>query len=210
MGDRTKINQQVENRRMRSHGGGNRRRSPLVLLFLLLVWSILLGWGISLAVQPPQPISANSQSQIAEVQNSQLKTQDAIGTVDPVTKRHQLGQELYLANCSSCHIALSPAVLPTSSWQKLLEELNQHYGKQLPPIVSFDLIAIWEYLKAYSRPLIANEKTPYRVSASRYFKALHPRVELPRPTTMNSCITCHPGATKYNFRQLTPEWENSP
>jgi len=209
MGDRTKINQQVGNRQKRSPWVGNRRRSPLVLLFLLLVWSILLGWGISLAVEPPQHLTTSANSP-AEVQNSQLKTQDAIGTVDPVTKRHQLGQELYLANCSSCHIALSPAVLPTSSWQKLLEELNQHYGNQLPPIVNFDLIAIWEYFKAYSRPLIADEKTPYRVSASRYFKALHPRVELPRPTTMSSCITCHPGAAKYNFRQLAPEWENAP
>lgn len=167
----------------------------------------MLGWGISLAVQPPQPILANSQ---AEVQNSQLKTQDDIGTVDPITKRHQFGQELYLANCNSCHIALSPAVLPTSSWQKLLEDWNQHYGNQLPPIISTDLMLIWEYLKAYSRPLLANEKTPYRVSASRYFKALHPRVTLPRPLTMGTCITCHPGATKYNFRQLAPEWENAP
>jgi hypothetical protein len=28
--------------------------------------------------------------------------------------------------------------------------------------------------------------------------------------TVNSCISCHPGASQFDFRSLTPELQNSP
>jgi len=48
------------------------------------------------------------------------------------------------------------------------------------------------------------------VTESRYFKALHPRIDLPPTLTAAGCISCHPGARDYNYRRLTPEWEDSP
>jgi len=132
------------------------------------------------------------------------------GTVDPVPARYQLGQELYLENCASCHVALPPEVLPTETWRRLLLEPEQHYGQKLQPMIGPSLLVMWDYLRTFSRPQVAKEATPYRVSESPYFKALHPRVDLPQPVNPGSCVTCHPGVTQYNYRSLTSEWENSP
>lgn len=153
-----------------------------------------MGWGLAL-VTNAQPTTQNSIS-------------DTINTVDLVPERYELGQELYLENCSSCHIAVPPAVLPTQTWQRLLQD-PQHYGVQLKPLVDPPRLIVWNYLRTFSRPVAKDEKIPYRVNESRYFKALHPKVELPRPVRIGSCVSCHPSAAEYNFRSLTPEWENS-
>lgn len=147
-----------------------------------------MGWGLAL------------------VTNAQTAP-DGIGTVDPVPQRYQLGQQLYLENCSSCHIAISPAVLPTQTWKQILLD-SQHYGVQLKPLVDPPRVLVWNYLQNFSRSLAKGEETPYHVADSRYFKALHPNVKLPRPVKISSCVSCHPGANNYNFRRLSPEWES--
>lgn len=167
-----------------------RRRSPLILILLILLWSLAMGWGLAL-VTNAQPTAQSS----------------AIGTVDPVPQRYQLGQELYLENCANCHIALPAAVLPTQTWQQLLQD-SQHYGINIPLLVDPPRLLVWNYLKAFSRSQTKEEQTPYRIKDSRYFKALHPKVKLPRPLQIGSCVSCHPSGEQFNFRSLTPEWES--
>ena len=171
----------------------NKGRSPFVLILLILLWSLAMGWGLA-SVTNAQPSAENSAS-------------DAIGTVDPVPARYKLGQELYLENCATCHNPVSPAVLPTQTWQQVLQD-SQHYGVKLPPLVDPPRLLVWNYLQNYSRSQAKEEETPYRVEDSRYFKALHPQVKLPRPLEITSCVSCHPSAAEYNFRRLTPEWES--
>lgn len=152
-----------------------------------------MGWGLAL-VTNAQPTAQTAS--------------DAISTVDPVPSRYQLGQELYLENCAGCHIALPPAVLPTQTWKEILQD-SQHYGTQIPPLIDPPRLLVWNYLQKFSRSQAKEEETPYRVDDSRYFKALHPKVKLPRPIQITSCVSCHPSAAQYNFRNLSPEWENS-
>lgn len=163
-----------------------RQRSPLILILLILFWSLILGLGLAQAIEP-------------------AKT----GTVDVVPQNYQVGQELYLENCATCHIGIPPAVLPTQTWRDLLQD-SQHYGVELKPIASLNRRLIWNYLLFSSREVKPDEKVPYRVSESKYFKALHPKVDVPRPVSLSSCATCHPGANQYNFRSLTPNWEDAP
>lgn len=132
-----------------------------------------------------------------------------VGTVDVVPRQHQLGQELYLENCATCHVGVPPQVLPSETWLELIQD-SQHYGVRLQPLVDPTRFLVWNYLKASSRQLLPEETTPYRVRDSRYFKVLHPKVELPRPLSLSSCVTCHPGATRYDFRSLTAEWKDAP
>ncbi|MBD2198815.1 MULTISPECIES: diheme cytochrome c [Calothrix] len=167
-------------------------RQPLGLLLVVLAWSLAMGWLLSVA------------------SNVQGATPNAeIGTVDVVPAQYQLGQQLYIENCSTCHIALPPAVLPSQTWKNLLED-SQHYGAQLQPLIDPPRILIWRYLQTFSRPQRKDEETPYRVKDSRYFKALHPKVKLPQPIQISSCVSCHPSATDYNYRRLSPEMESSP
>jgi Dihaem cytochrome c len=162
------------------------RKSSLTILFLLtLLWSATLGWGMALAVEYPT-------------------------TVAQIPNNYQLGQELYLKNCSSCHVAIPPEVLPTETWRKLLQKPQEHYGKKLLPLKGLDLQLTWNYLSTFSRPLRTNEPMPTYVGQSRYFKILHPRVEFPEPLTNQSCYGCHPGAQKFDYRSVSPQWENAP
>ncbi|MFH7030650.1 MAG: cytochrome C [Heteroscytonema crispum UTEX LB 1556] len=169
------------------------KRSPIGLIMVILAWSLAMGWLLAMAT--------NAQGATPKA------TQGAeVGTVDVVPAQYQLGQQLYLENCASCHIALPPAVLPTQTWKNLLQD-SQHYGAQLKPLIDPPRILVWRYLQTFSRVQLQDESTPYRVNDSRYFKALHPGVKLPRPVQIGSCVSCHPSASDYNFRRLSSEWE---
>lgn len=119
-----------------------------------------------------------------------------------------LGRDFYLKNCSSCHIPIPAEVLPTDTWQKILEQPSDHYGVSLPNMININVRLIWSYLRSYSRPSLEGETTPEFITNSRYFKALHPLVDLPRPVSYQSCKLCHPGTATMNYRILTPEWND--
>jgi hypothetical protein len=169
-----------------------RHRTRLTLVLLSLCFC--LGWGLAQGLQPSIAQSIG--------QTSKPDTVNAIGTVDPVAVSQQRGQDLYLATCASCHIAIPPAVLPSQTWLALLQD-QEHYGTQVPTISSFNRRLIWNYLKTYSRSLRVDEAVPYRLASARHFYALHPQVDLPRNVTIDSCISCHPKANVFNFR----EWQ---
>ena len=164
------------------------KRQLLIVMLIIFGWSVAIGFILGLAT------------------STQAANPPEIGTVDVVPAKYQLGQELYLNNCSTCHLALPPQVLPSETWQHILED-SQHYGAQIKPLARIQYTLVWRYMTTFSRLKLANEKIPYRLSRSRYFLALHPNIELPEPPNMGSCVTCHPGAENYNFRKLTPDWD---
>lgn len=178
------------------------RRSPMILLLLLLFWSVLLGWGLA---QAQTPVVQQGHGAIAQA----TTTPDPAGLVDVVPDNLQLGQELYLENCATCHVGLPPATMPTESWQRILTD-STHYGATITPLAEPAIYVAWNYVSLYSRPLNEDEPIPYRLRSSRYFKALHPQVEFSEPVTVRSCITCHPAAEQFNYRRLTPAWGDAP
>lgn len=153
--------------------------SRLLLLFLIAFVSVILGWQLEKA--------------IAQNQDNNF----------------QISRKLYLENCASCHVPLPAEVLPTETWQQILENPEQHYGESLPRTIGLNTRLIWNYLRTFSRPLLPEEPKPEYVTNSRYFKALHPQVDLPQPVTHQSCILCHPGAQQLDYRTLSPEWEGT-
>lgn len=198
-----------------------RRRSPLVLFLLLLLWSVILGWGLAQATTAPQgsqgraiaPTQAlATQALIAQTtapNSSPVTAPDQSGLVDIVPAEFQMGQELYLQNCATCHVGLPPAVMPTDSWKKILTQPT-HYGVEITPFQSPTLQAVWNYVSTYSRPLKKDEPVPFRLRSSRFFKVLHPDVEFSEPISVNSCVTCHPAAAQFNYRSLTSQWQETP
>jgi hypothetical protein len=118
------------------------KRKFIGLMVIILAWSLAMGWLLALA------------------SNVQGAT-NVVGTVDVVPAQFQLGQELYLENCSNCHIPIPPAVFPTQTWKNLLQD-SQHYGAQLKPLVDPPRILVWRYLSTFSRAQLRDEQTPYR------------------------------------------------
>lgn len=120
--------------------------------------------------------------------------------VDVVASPYRLGHQLYQDTCATCHLAVPPATLPSTSWATLLQDPS-HYGVQLTPPSGPRRTALWSYLQTYSRPQSPREeRTPYRLAQSQYFQALHPQVTLPQPLTLQSCVQCHPGAVQNQYR----------
>jgi hypothetical protein len=158
-----------------------------------------MGWGFAQA-KPGTSLSTSTPTQISRTLTS---------AVDPVTPEHQLGQDLYLENCATCHVGVPPAIFPRDTWLQLIQD-PQHYGTEIRPLVDPTRLLVWNYLEFYSRARGSNEDIPYRVNNSRYFRILHPDVELPRPTRLSSCQTCHPGAEQFNYRSLSSEWQEAP
>jgi len=178
------------------HYRSPRRRSALLLAALLILWSFCFGWLASWAIAQNGTSATPTNLPIA------IPTDlPAIGTVDPIPANQRAGQAIYLDSCTTCHIAIPPAVLPSETWRDLL--LNEeHYGVTVPVLPSPQIYMLWEYLQFYSRPNPAeNETIPYRLDQSQYFTALHPGVDVPRPVKANGCISCHAGAEAFNFRE---------
>ncbi|MGB8701736.1 MAG: hypothetical protein WCD18_20155 [Thermosynechococcaceae cyanobacterium] len=176
----------------------SRRPSVWVLLLLLFGLSSFCGWTL-----------AQVQSSLAMPSLQAQAVPAPTGTVDAVPADLQLAQEIYLARCATCHIGVPPAVLPSESWLNILRDDN-HYGVPWQPLRNPDLALTWKYARTFSRPLNPNEQAPYRVEKSRYFKILHPRVKFTEPVTLNTCASCHIGAKQFNFRELSPQWQDGP
>jgi hypothetical protein len=152
-------------------------------------------------------------SMMAGILLSSLWKQPAIAqstAPNQLLSRYEIGQQTYLENCASCHIAIPPSILPTQSWEKLLETTNSHYGVRLPPFVGITQRLIWDYLSYSSRPFEDTTFVPLLIEQSRYLKVLHPRVNLPTPISHNTCVSCHPNVLRYDYRTLTPAWDDAP
>ncbi|MBD2578124.1 cytochrome C [Oscillatoria sp. FACHB-1406] len=176
----------------------SKKRSPSILILIILLWSALIGWGGAMAMAKGNPtLNVASGEQL-------------LASVDPTPARAQLGLQVYRDRCGSCHLAIPPEIFPMQTWQQLLQKPQEHYGTSLKSIIRPELRLMWEYLSTASRPLQEGETIPYRFGNSHYFKILHPRVPLPNPISHTTCVSCHLGAKNFDFRSLTPEWENSP
>jgi hypothetical protein len=166
-----------------------KKRSPFLLFIAIIVLTLVLGWGMELALG--QPISTEINYNLENM-------------VDPVPSRYTAGLNLYLEKCSSCHIPIPPQVLPTDTWKRIMERPENHYGRSLPPLIGSFQVLIWDYLRTFSRPLLINESPVAYIEESRYFKALHPNVEFPNKTiTYQTCISCHPQAINFDYRTLS-------
>jgi hypothetical protein len=165
----------------------NRRFKQILYFFLLvLACSFIVVGRTSLSLSQPALDSNKEQ----------------IGTVEPIAPEYERGHQLYLENCASCHIGIPPAVLPTQSWVRILSN-RQHYSAIVEPLVRPANGLVLNYLRQYSRNAIAKELIPTRLRDSRFFKALHPQVEIPQPINIGGCISCHANATQFNFRTFS-------
>lgn len=185
--------------------GRSRRRVSWRSWAVVLVSCVLLGWGLARSLTLDGAIAAP----LPPAPPAQLPPADPNGNVDVLLPRLAVGEDLYRNTCGTCHVALPPAVLPSPTWRELIQS-PEHYGVTITPESGPNLVLLWAYLSEYSRVLPDAETVPYRLARSRYFRALHPRVDLPQPLRLDSCQTCHPRAPFYNFRTLAPEWEDAP
>lgn len=125
---------------------------------------------------------------------------------------------LYGQECSSCHFAYPPNMLPGQSWQKIMSTLNQHFGDNAE-LSDSDRIAIQDYLLSnsadksktkYSKKFMRSysaSAAPLRITELRYFKHEHDEIpnrmvkDNPEVRSFSQCESCHQDAKDGYFRE---------
>lgn len=132
--------------------------------------------------------------------------------VDPVSNAR------YESECSACHFAYQPGLLPQRSWKKLFEAeaLADHFGEnaELPEEVRQQLLSYAVANAAdnsnykRSRKVMAStpdDVTPLRITEVRYIKRKHQAIptELiagnPQVRSLSNCNACHTKASEGIF-----------
>jgi Dihaem cytochrome c len=111
----------------------------------------------------------------------------------------------YQKECSDCHVAYPPGLLPAASWQRLLGGLGRHFGTDasLDPATQRELLT-WLPANAGTRKRAAEAPPEDRISRAAWFVREHR--EVPADTwkrasikTAANCAACHQDAAQGRF-----------
>ena len=109
------------------------------------------------------------------------------------------------AECSSCHMAFAPGLLPAASWKKLMSGLDKHFGTDAS-LAPQDNAEISSFLVKNASNRWTSGTAPLRITDSEWFKAKHASGEI-NPAVWKresiksaaNCLACHSSADKGNF-----------
>lgn len=109
--------------------------------------------------------------------------------------------------CSSCHIAYSPGLLPAESWRKMMSGLDKHFGSNAS-LDAQDNKEITAFLVNNASNRWSAPTAPLRISESIWFKRKHDAHEIdpavwknPRVKSPANCAACHPGAERGDYSE---------
>lgn len=116
----------------------------------------------------------------------------------------------YTQECGACHLAYPPALLPATSWQRLMIGLPQHFGSDasLDPATR-QTVANWLTANAGSFKKVARDPKPPpqdRISLSPWFVREHGELaaavwKRPAVGSAANCAACHAGAAQGRFSE---------
>lgn len=123
----------------------------------------------------------------------------------------------WLAECTSCHMAYLPGLLPERSWRKMMGGLDDHFGENasLDPLTQKE---ITDFLVKNSADRVPNRRStkilnsipakaaPLRVSETAYFTRKHDEIKpdvwkRQKIGSKANCLACHPNAEKGNYSE---------
>jgi len=134
------------------------------------------------------------------------------GGDDPMPR---LTHKAWQQECASCHLAYSPALLPRTSWQRLMGGLDRHFGENasLDPATQADILRFLEANAADSgrsrmgdkvMQRMGTKEAPLRITETTWFVRKHdevPRAAWTRKSVgpAANCAACHRQAEKGRF-----------
>jgi len=109
------------------------------------------------------------------------------------------------AECSSCHLAYPPGLLPAASWKKVMSGLNQHFGTDAS-LSPQDTQEITTFLEKNGSNRWSANTAPLRITDSQWFKSKHSEVgaavwKRAAVKSHSNCSACHSGANKGDFNE---------
>jgi len=109
--------------------------------------------------------------------------------------------------CSSCHIAYAPGLLPAESWRKVMAGLDKHFGTDAS-LTDQENKEITSFLVSHASNRWSASTAPLRITESAWFKRKHDAHEISpdiwkRPSVKSpaNCAACHPQADRGDFEE---------
>lgn len=113
----------------------------------------------------------------------------------------------YQQECAACHIAYPPGMLPAASWQRIMNNLQRHYGTDasLDP-AAVKQLSTWLAANAGTYKRVREEPQEDRISRSAWFVRKHDEVaastwKLPSVKSAANCSACHQQADQGDFNE---------
>lgn len=111
----------------------------------------------------------------------------------------------YQQECSGCHLAYPPALLPAQSWQRIMSNLDQHFGTDasLDP-QTVNEISTWLVANAGGHKSARRPAPDDRITETRWFKHEHDEIAAevwlrPKIKSPANCTACHTQAEQGRF-----------
>lgn len=132
--------------------------------------------------------------------------------VAPVTN------QAYQEECSACHFAYQPGLLPVRSWQRLFSRLDDHFGENAELDEATRKVLL-DYalghaadLSTAKRSLRINrslkpDQAPLRITRTPYIQNKHRRIAArwisgnPEVRSLSNCDACHTRAIQGSFNE---------
>jgi len=117
----------------------------------------------------------------------------------------------YRAECSACHVAFPPDLLPADAWRRIMDNLADHYGVDAR-IDTSPRTEIESFLVRNAGRTLRFRKhgDPLRLTATLWFHRTHGRVKIlfndSQVGSRANCAACHMHADdgRYEDHDLTP------
>lgn len=122
--------------------------------------------------------------------------------LQPVQTNARFQQE-----CSTCHVAYAPGLLPAASWRKVMAGLDKHFGSDAS-LADQENGEITAFLVANASNRWSASTAPLRITESAWFKRKHDGREIDPEVWKNqkvkspaNCAACHPDAERGDFSE---------
>jgi hypothetical protein len=124
----------------------------------------------------------------------------------------------YVEECSSCHFAYQPGLLPSRSWEKIMSNLGDHFGDnaELDAPIRKELLRYlvdngadrsnYRRSKKIMRTIGVND-APMQITKVSYFKRKHDELSNrmvaanPKVVSLGNCGACHTKADTGSFSE---------
>lgn len=113
----------------------------------------------------------------------------------------------YQQECAACHLAYPPDMLPAASWQRLMNNLPDHFGTDasLDP-ASVRELSKWLASNAGTGKRASEVPPQDRITRSRWFIHEHDEVpaaawKLAAVKSASNCAACHTQSQQGDFRE---------
>ncbi|OQX15635.1 MAG: hypothetical protein BWK73_06345 [Thiothrix lacustris] len=116
----------------------------------------------------------------------------------------------FQTECSACHLAYPPGLLPAASWREMMGTLDKHFDADasLDAATVAEILPFLEQNAASERNAESGAKPVLRITETGWFKHEHDEIspaiwKRDSIKSASNCMACHTGADKGDFDEDT-------